>query len=1064
MSAAVPPRPPSPAVHSSSSPSLPPTHALPPPSLIQPSTSSPSPSTSSTTTSLSTPPPDPALPEIASHILLLSSLLLSTSTTPHSRIELLLRLIDFTKQAADHSIDLTTLLSDRASTLFRALRLLTVDKDPNCRAQTLRTLRYVLSSDLSISLFYHFSLDLFLIRALEREAKYLWERLQAFKLYKKLFTLAPHSLSRALVQSILAIAEQPKDDFRRVSLDAVREMMLTVPGLVCSCNGMRVLIDSILDPACSDIASNLTLTLVFLLDQPSTRQYLRPSLDLIRLLSVFTDTSAPDSPDREARRLAAHRCVVTMMRSWPGILCLTHDLSALSSLVQVLALPVTVKGASWAREAVFDLLLEILSVMKAADVSVLPGQHHLLHSYVTVILLAFIDCGLIHTLTALSSSMDGEFRGVATKLLVEILHLSAHLLPTSLCSQLNSLPSVMSAASAFTDGNGGRVRALGLITQLSDDANDLSEGVHDHVTGKREVYVNDIFTSSSSSSIQHGLHLHRYMQATEVLTDPPSQRHSALLSSLRSHMEHTLDDKELESTIKRTMIPQTKDFRLWDTGLILHLLEGPLTSTPNLIPTLAKTKFIKRICSFLRPEKLLFSSLDYTPPHLIFVRIAVALFKVMLGCTEGREYVYFIQLIDGIFELVLSEIGRGKEEKKKDGGAPTTSAPSHSHTNGSISTLTSRLTLSVDDSEVSIGGGSMSPRHPPHHSRTLSRITRSKNKSSYRCLSRPNLPRKLSQVYFILIGLLSSSRFGMAFFDKFGLYDHLYNLCSDHSKDYLTRQLILHLDYSERTARTLLETWVKGGSVHLRKFSVSFLRQLIRKNSAESQWCIGMVVAQLTHGDAGLRASVLSLLQEVAMDPAYLHLIVKKKPQLAGCGALGHVLMALFVGSKGGLEYVQSGGHLSVLIKEWREGCVRYVESLERSLVNALSGEDAKDRDREPSSSGGANGANAGTGGRRTPAREEKAEEKRGNSLQVDRGLASTNVQTSALAAATAAPMGGGRRCGGERYAVRLSLLRLPLPLRLQLHSLPSSPSVPFLLLRPHTSHPPRRLLLQSNA
>ena len=211
-------------------------------------------------------------------------------------------------------------------------------------------------------------------------------------------------------------------------------------------------------------------------------------------------------------------------------------------------------------------------------------------------------------------------------------------------------------------------------------------------------------------------------------------------------------------------------------------------------------------------------------------------------------------------------------------------------------------------------------------------------------------------MYFILIGLLSSSRFGMSFFDKFGLYDHLYNLVNDHSKDYLTRQLILHLDYSERTARTLLETWVKGGSVHLRKFAVSFLRQLIRTHPADSQWCIGMIVAQLTHSDASLRAGVLSLLQEVAVDPAYLHLVVKKKPQLTGCGPLGHVLLSLFAGSKGGLEYVQANGLLPVLMKEWREGCVRYVDSLERSLVSALSGEEGREREREGTTGGGGGG------------------------------------------------------------------------------------------------------------
>ena len=147
-------------------------------------------------------------------------------------------------------------------------------------------------------------------------------------------------------------------------------MMLLIPNMVCSCNGHNeVLVDSILDPACSDIAGSLALTLLFVLDQPHTRQLLRPSLDITRLLAVFTDTAAPDSPDREARRLAAHRCLVTMMRSWGGILALTEERGGLSSLVGVLSLPMSVKGASWGREAVFDLLLEVVGVVKANDIA-----------------------------------------------------------------------------------------------------------------------------------------------------------------------------------------------------------------------------------------------------------------------------------------------------------------------------------------------------------------------------------------------------------------------------------------------------------------------------------------------------------------------------------------------------------------------------------------------------------------------------------------------------------------------------------------------------------------------
>lgn len=49
----------------------------------------------------------------------------------------------------------------------------------------------------------------------------------------------------------------------------------------------------------------------------------------------------------------------------------------------------------------------------------------------------------------------------------------------------------------------------------------------------------------------------------------------------------------------------------------------------------------------------------------------------------------------------------------------------------------------------------------------------------------------------------------------------LYPLAKDVTKDYLTRAILANLDYSDKRARTLLETWVKSGSTSLRKFAVS---------------------------------------------------------------------------------------------------------------------------------------------------------------------------------------------------------------------------------------------------
>lgn len=324
------------------------------------------------------------------------------------------------------------------------LRLLFVDKEQAIRSQSFRVMRYIIKDNVIVKVMWKLSMDLLISRSLERDSKFLWERMQALKLVRHLMTVDPTLIPRTIVASLVSIAEHPKDDFRRVCLDAIRELVLINPDIVASCNGIKTIVDSILDTACQDIAGSLTLTLLFLLDQDSMRRYLRPSVDILKLLSVFTDTNSSNSPEKEAKRAAAHKALVTIMRSWTGILCLSSDPNGLRSLVQLLGLPSSVKGASWAREAVFELLFEIMHVVKASDLRCAKNKNNwkimgpnLLHSYIVIVLFALMDCGLIQILTKLGMSGDNEFSGVATNLLTEILRLSSDLLPRTVCAKIH---------------------------------------------------------------------------------------------------------------------------------------------------------------------------------------------------------------------------------------------------------------------------------------------------------------------------------------------------------------------------------------------------------------------------------------------------------------------------------------------------------------------------------------------------------------------------------------------------------------------------------------------------
>ena len=76
-------------------------------------------------------------------------------------------------------------------------------------------------------------------------------------------------------------------------------IVLRNPALVASCNGIKTIIDCILDPTLSDVANSHVLTLLYILDHPSNRKYLRESLDVRKLIAAFVEPKPKKIPPNE---------------------------------------------------------------------------------------------------------------------------------------------------------------------------------------------------------------------------------------------------------------------------------------------------------------------------------------------------------------------------------------------------------------------------------------------------------------------------------------------------------------------------------------------------------------------------------------------------------------------------------------------------------------------------------------------------------------------------------------------------------------------------------------------
>jgi hypothetical protein len=109
------------------------------------------------------------------------------------------------------------------------------------------------------------------IVSLEKDSELSWERMQALKLIKKFLDISPDTLPIGFARSLVAIASEKGDNFRRVSLETLRQIGSCNAQVACDSGAFRVLFDAVLDPSTSHLAECILMTVLHLLNSPNTR-------------------------------------------------------------------------------------------------------------------------------------------------------------------------------------------------------------------------------------------------------------------------------------------------------------------------------------------------------------------------------------------------------------------------------------------------------------------------------------------------------------------------------------------------------------------------------------------------------------------------------------------------------------------------------------------------------------------------------------------------------------------------------------------------------------------------
>ena len=169
------------------------------------------------------------------------------------------------------------------------------------------------------------------------------DRIQSFRLIRKLLSVAPHSLPSCLITSLIAIvkcsakpAEKsknvPRDRLYRACIEILCEIAFDLPRRVIRLGGLNALLEAILDNSISAdnpaIAESMIIAVLYLLRHSPTRPEAHTSflMSPFFAISPIVDEAAPRN-QYQAARLA----LGCMLLNWSGlgVLCASRSLSEL---------------------------------------------------------------------------------------------------------------------------------------------------------------------------------------------------------------------------------------------------------------------------------------------------------------------------------------------------------------------------------------------------------------------------------------------------------------------------------------------------------------------------------------------------------------------------------------------------------------------------------------------------------------------------------------------------------------------------------------------------------------
>ncbi|KAK8092075.1 HR1 repeat- rho-binding protein [Apiospora hydei] len=490
-----------------------------------------------------------------------------------------------------------------------------------------RMIRYAISDVSSLKKIRSLNTDYMVVVSLAKDRKADVEREQALKFVRAFLDVKDgiREISRAVVRTIASVAEHPDDRLRPICIETLAEILLRDPALLVACGGISPLSEALSEGTYKSPES-LASALLYLLDAPQTRKYLRAGYELEVMFTAFTD--ALFSYENVVKQNS--RAISTALKSWSGLMTLSmHNYRAIGSLVSSLIIPNPAL-----RETVIDLLFSLLRIKPPAwATSFLAGrrlttygrvatlksttvakgdsmyedegaEQNFVEHYTALLLAILVKAGMMHNLLQVAQDNGNPpLKRKTTLLIGEVLKLASRLLPPDWSSELQLLPELFSAAVEFKQD--ARFNATGVVYQISSVSRTL-------------------YRSSPTNFSQGNMSL-----------GSANEQHGSIEDGPKNNTSLNTDD----ATFRQLLI---------DSGV----LGRPLTNGKRLEEAIKASKFVKRVMSFYRPFKYRFSAYRSTRTTQKYVRVGCALMHTLMQTPEGSRYLADNKLLRQIAECM----------------------------------------------------------------------------------------------------------------------------------------------------------------------------------------------------------------------------------------------------------------------------------------------------------------------------------------------------------------------------------------------------------------------------